>query len=138
MLKRQFLHFLWVGGIGFLVDGSLLTLLSVYWGMNVYIARMISFFIATLVTWWLNRTYAFRATAAREAGGRTNEYMRYISVQIVGGLLNFGVFSWCLFLEPGWRAIPLLPLAAGSAVGLVWNFAGARLWTFRSGVTHEP
>ena len=131
MLKRQLLHFLWVGGIGFIVDGGILTLLSVHWGMNIYLARAISFVFATLATWWLNRTYAFRATAAREAKDRANEYARYIGVQLVGGLINFGAVSVCIFLEPGWRAIPLLPLAVGSAFGMIWNFAGAKLWTFR-------
>lgn len=136
-LRRQFLHFLWIGGIGFVVDGGVLTLLSVSWGMNIYIARVFSFFLATLATWWLNRTFAFNATATRIPGARANEYARHITVQIGGGIFNFAVFSWCIFVEPSWRAVPLLPLAVGSAFGLIWNFAGAKLWTFREAVRHE-
>ncbi|MBI5921692.1 MAG: GtrA family protein [Betaproteobacteria bacterium] len=130
-LQRQFLHFLWIGGIGFVVDGGILTLLSVAWEVNVYAARGCSFFLATLATWWLNRTYAFSTTVARTAGDRTNEYVRHIIVQVGGGLINFGVFSWCLYAEPSWRTMPLLPFAVGSFFGLLWNFSGAKLWTFR-------
>lgn len=135
---RQFLHFLWIGGIGFFVDGGILTLLSVTWGMNVYLARVFSFFLATIATWWLSRTYAFSHAAASAPGGRSREYLRHILVQIGGGLINFGAFSWCIILEPDWRAIPFLPLAVGSACGLIWNFTGAKLWTFRSKSRHEP
>ncbi len=133
---HQIQHFLWIGSVGFVVDGGVLTLLSVHWEMNVYLARVISFFLATLVTWWLNRNYAFSGTA-KGVGLRVREYVRYFSVQVCGGALNFGVFTWCIFVFPGWRAIPLLPLACGSATGLIWNFAGAKLWAFSEPAAHE-
>lgn len=133
MVNRQFLSFLWIGGLGFAVDGGALLLLSVHWTLNIYVARVIAFFAATYATWMLNRAYTFRDGTARDMRGQTKamEYARYVSVQLVGGLINVSVFSICIFIEPDWRAVPLLPLAVGSACGLLWNYTGAKLWAFK-------
>ena len=55
------LGFAVVGGVGFLVDGGILTLLSQVAHTNIYLARGASFSLATLATWLLNRTFVFQA-----------------------------------------------------------------------------
>ena len=58
-LPKGFAAFTVVGGIGFIVDASILaTLVHIYdWGD--YTARLISFAVAVSVTWYLNRSYVF-------------------------------------------------------------------------------
>lgn len=127
-LSKAFVRFALIGAIGFLVDAGILTLLSQHWGLNVYLARCVSFAAASLVTFLLNRRFTF--TAARVVGpGR--EYVRYMTVQGVGSLTNLAVFIVLINLFAGLGQTPVIPLAFGSAAGLIVNFAGSRLWVFR-------
>jgi putative flippase GtrA len=130
--RRQLLHFTLIGGIGFVIDGGALTLLSVMAGVNLYFARLISFTLATLTTWWLNRRHTFGMASAVESGAKASEYGRYLLIQIGGGLINLTVFAWLIFIESRLRAIPVLPLAIGAVAGLVWNFLGAKLWVYKT------
>jgi putative flippase GtrA len=118
-----------IGAIGFLVDAGLLTTLSSESRMNVYVARCISFSAAVLVTWLLNRRFVFGETAAPR-GRKSAEYGRYLFVQVVGAAINLATFAAILSVYPGLVAMPVLPLAAGAALGLVFNFAGMRRWVF--------
>lgn len=131
MLRRQLLFFLWIGAVGFAVDAGTLSLLFSGFGLNLYISRIIAFILATLITWSLNRTYTFRTVGVPVAADRAREYGLYMSVQFIGGLINIGIFSACIFIQPGWRNFPILPLAIGSGVGMLWNFTGSRFWIFR-------
>ena len=125
----QIVGFAFVGGIGFLVDGGILTVASQVFGVNLYLSRALSFSVATLVTWLLNRSFVFAvATPLAEARGR--EYARYLAVQIAGALLNLGVFALLIALYPGLHSVPVVPLAVGALFGMVLNFLGARFWVF--------
>jgi len=128
-LTAKLLAYSAVGVIGFVVDAGVLTALSTGYGMNVYLARCASFSIAVLITWLLNRGYVFRGAAALR-GRRSAEYGRYLGVQVVGAAINFATFVAVLAVYPGLEAMPVVPLAAGSGLGLVFNFAGARRWVF--------
>ena len=86
LLKKIF-SFGIVGGVGFAVDAGVLTLLSSKMGVNVYLARLCSFTVAVFVTWMLNRKWVFKADGPRTTT-KTNEYLSYLTVQIVGALIN--------------------------------------------------
>ena len=131
MMHRQLLNFTLVGGIGFVVDAGVLTALTALWGWDVYLARLLSFVLATLATWWLNRMRTFALPAGGPLAAHVGEYARYVSVQVGGGLINLAVFSALILLEPRLRPLPVLPLAVGSGVALFWNYFGARLWVYR-------
>jgi putative flippase GtrA len=125
------LSFGFVGAIGFLVDGGMLTFLSLSLGVNIYAARVASFGLATMVTWYLNRRYSFRS-ANKGANIRT-EYLRYLAVQIGGALLNLCVFSSAVYLYRWMEAYPIVPLALGAVVGLIFNFTLSSMWVFLKG-----
>jgi putative flippase GtrA len=127
-LSGAFLRFGCIGVVGFLIDAGVLTLLSRQWGMNLYLARCFSFGAASFVTFLLNRRFTF--TDARERTARS-EYLRYMTVQSVGSLTNLAVFMVLVSLFPQLAQTPVVPLAFGSAAGLVVNFAGSRFWAFR-------
>jgi putative flippase GtrA len=129
-LRKQVFSFAAVGGIGFLVDAAVLTLLSVHLGVNVFLARVVSFAVASLATWLLNRRHTFErqdAPGTRASG----EYLRYMSVQAAGALINLGVFSAVVALQPSLLWLPVVPLAIGSTVAMIFNFCGARFWIYR-------
>jgi putative flippase GtrA len=116
-----------IGALGFVVDAGALALL-IAGGVDLYLARLISFPLAVTVTWYLNRVWSFRGSAtARPA----REYAGYVAVQTVGAAVNFAVYVLSLrllFAEQPDRAVPALAL--GSAVGLILNYLGARWLVF--------
>ncbi len=50
--RSEFLRFVIVGGIGFLVDGGVLMALTRGAGLDPYSARVVSFVCAASTTWW--------------------------------------------------------------------------------------
>ena len=115
-----------VGAIGFGVDGAILQSLVSAAGWSPLAARLVSFPVALTATFLLNRAWTFRHRAAAPAA---YAYGAYSAIQILGALLNFGVFSACIAWAAGMP--PLVALAIGAAIALVFNFSATRLLVFR-------
>lgn len=124
---RQFLRFCLVGGVGFVVDaGALLLLIGA--GLDRYSGRVLSYLAAATVTWVLNRRYTF-AGAAPQALHR--QWAHYVGVNALGAGVNYLVYVGCLLASDTFYRHPVLAVAAGSAVALVFNFAANRYLVFR-------
>jgi putative flippase GtrA len=126
--SHSFFRFAIVGFTGFAVDYLLLRLQVNSLGAPPVPARFVSFSVALFCTWALNRLWSF---AAHRSERVLSEAGRYVMVQLTGGALNLGVYALLVTLVPAWRHAVLIPLAAGSAVGLGVNYAGSRLLVFR-------
>ena len=122
-------RFALVGGVGFIVDATVLTLLVNGLGYDHYASRAVSFSLAVTVTWLLNRRWVFQAGSPT---GR--EYSGYFAVQLLGAFINLGVYVLVIELVPALAAIPVVPLAVGSAVAMFSNFLLARRFVFRQTV----
>ena len=119
----RFFRFACIGGAGFVVDAGVLTFLvnGLEWG--VYEARAVSFGAAVTCTWYANRRWVF-ARIRRPL----DEYGAYFLVQAFGGGLNLCIYVTLIQLVPALSACPVVPLAAGAAVALLFNyFAAARI-----------
>jgi putative flippase GtrA len=128
-LIRQFAQFGAVGTVGFLVDASVLLLLLHATHAGFYLGRLISFLCAATVTWCLNRTITFRSRAASR--GISAEWLRFVAVSCLGGIVNFGVYSALLLSFASFAAAPVAAVAAGSLSGMVVNFGLSRSYAFR-------
>jgi putative flippase GtrA len=128
LLRSTFPRFIVIGATGYLVDLAVLELLTRAGGLTPVPARAISFAVALSVTWALSRFWGFRAHRSTRA---LPEAARYVGVQLTGGAANFITYAAALFAVPALEQHLFLPLALGSAVGLVINYAGARLLVFR-------
>lgn len=131
MLKRlgyQITSFAIIGVVGFCIDGSVLTVLSVGMGMNIFFSRFVSFSLASSSTWFLNRKYTFKQPGNTS---RSREYLRYIIIQVAGALLNLGIFTWLVAARPELRAFPIIPLGVGAGFALLFNFWGARILVYQ-------
>ena len=124
----QIVRFGVVGAIGFCVDETILQVLIRIGGLDPVAARFGSFGCAVVVTFELNRRWAF-ATAAPEP--RLRRFVRYIGVQGIGFACNLAIYTGCYLLLPVPFNDPSLALVIASAVALVVNFFGARLVVFR-------
>ncbi|MDH4318134.1 MAG: GtrA family protein [Desulfobulbaceae bacterium] len=132
LVDSRILTFAMVGGCGFVVDASLLTLLSMQFCFDVLPSRVVSFTCATLVTWLLNRTITFSCRASQVTQARRKEYFFYLMVQMVGATLNFAVFLVLVEWKPVLSQVPVVPLAGGALVALVFNFVMSCQFVFKN------
>lgn len=126
-LVPEFRRFLVVGGLGFFIDGGLLTILMQN-NWNVIPARACSFFFAVSATWLLNRLWTFDSEKLISI---RREYVYYFSVQVLGAVINLSVFFALIGLHPVFRGIPLIPLAFGAAISLAFNYLVSKKIVFK-------
>lgn len=124
----RFLKFSAIGGIGFAVEASVITLTGSWWALPPTVARCFSFPSAVMLTWWLNRKYNFRSQGSLVAEGR-----RYFLAQATGALSNLGVFALCVSLVPLFSVWPVAGLAVGAVAGLAVNFFLSSVFVFKKG-----
>ncbi|WP_323148177.1 GtrA family protein [Pseudomonas oryzihabitans] len=115
-------QFGFVGAIGFLVDTGCLYLLKS--ALGIYPAKLISFFMAALTTWILNRKITFRENIPK--GNLAIEASKYLIAMLGGGIINYSIFyvttkSFDLFFNH-----PFIAVAAGSISGMAFNFIASK------------
>ncbi len=130
--QKQFLRFSMVGVAGFMIDAVILTLVNELAGP--YLGRLISFTLAVIGTWLLNRNFTFSAGNGSSETGKSasEEFAQYFTAMIFGGSVNYGVYAGLVFFAEPVRQWPVMGVAAGSLAGLAINFLLARNWIFRS------
>jgi len=124
---RRLPGFVIVGAIGFLVDAGVLTLLMTGFGFDTYGARAISFTLAASITWYMNRRWVFDRAAVKISG---REYTSYVLVQVIGAVINLAVFVAVIESFPTLEKMPVIPLAIGAAVALIFNFGASSRFVF--------
>lgn len=124
------LSFVIIGAIGFVIDATILTLLLHSSDLTLLSSRIFSFSGATFVTWLLNRTYTFKLNTKKTIY-KGLEYLKYISVQLFGALLNLLVFITIIWLQPDLISIPVIPLAIGAFFGLLFNYLATYYWVYK-------
>ena len=116
-----------IGIVGFLIDAGVLTWFVRVHQWGLYEARALSFGLAVSATWYLNRRFTF---ASRAGADRSREYARYFATQSVGALINLGTYIAIVAALPGVADWPVIPLAVGSGVAMLFNFLAARHFAF--------
>jgi putative flippase GtrA len=125
--QRQAWRFALIGTLGFLIDGGLLTWMVSCMDRGLIESRLISFALAVSATWYLNRIFTFSNPQGAGAG---KEYGRYLGVQVAGALINLGVFAALIAAFSMLSNYPIIPLAFGSGMAMIFNFLGARHYAF--------
>lgn len=124
----QVARFALIGGIGFVIDGGLLTLLHSLYEFDLIQARICSFSIAVTVTWFLNRQQTFASQKSKRAA---REWGRYAAINSVGALMNMGIFFWLVFRFSFLADTPLLPLAIAASIAMIFNFLASKHVVFQ-------
>jgi putative flippase GtrA len=121
-MSRSFVTFVFVGGVGFVVDAGL-TMAIAYLGASYIAARVPAIAAAMLATWLLNRRFTFGVRKEKTVG----EAARYAAVALVTAALNFLLYSWLVTIGV-WP-----PLAVAIATGTLMGFSffGYRTLAFR-------
>lgn len=128
LLAASFVRFAVTGALAFVVDAGAFTLFHAL-GVAAIPARILSFPVAYTVNWYLNRVWSFAAGRGHPAA---RQYAVYGAIQIVGAGINLIVFALLLRTGPIFRDFPVLAIAAGAVVALVFNYLVGRRFAFAS------
>lgn len=127
-VASQLLRFAAVGVIGFAVDVTVLYLGLSIAGLDPYAARGCSYVAAASLTWFLNRRITFADRRSEAAG---TEWAKFVLLNSVGGLLNYGAYAAFIHYAGSSGLLPAMGDALGSLAGLLANFALSRQVVFR-------
>lgn len=125
-MKKQliaFVKFGLVGGVNTGIDFLVFTLLTA-WGWAYLSAQCASFTCGVLNSYVMNRSWTFRD---RSEAGRFTFY-KFAAINMSVLALTSGLIA-LLHQGTGWPV--LAAKLAATAVGVLVNFAGSRIWVFR-------
>ncbi len=122
----QFLRFCFVGGVGFVTDAGILSLLFRVFDFSPLWSRLPATLIAVTVTWVLNNFLTFH----KENLLRWQSYAAYFVSNLVGMAINYGIYIACMHAYEVMERYPELAVAVGSVVAAVFNYTLARTVIF--------
>lgn len=125
----QFLRFAAVGVVGLFADIAALTLALEVFRLDPYSGRVFSYLIAATTTWALNRRYTFIQADPAPA---LIQWLKFLGANAIGGLANYGTYAAMVGFTAIGASYPQIGVAAGSLVGLAFNFAVNKFWVFRA------
>jgi len=116
------------GVAGFIVDAGIVALFTTARWLGPIMAQAIAFTVAVTVTWLINRHWTF----AKHASERwLHEWVRYVAANSVGAVVTNGVYV-ILVTVTVFSNSPLLAIAVGALVGMVFNFELSKRLVFGS------
>jgi putative flippase GtrA len=129
LLQSRFLRFALVGGAGFFVNEAVLFCVMRVVHLDKYTGWFASFMVAVTFTWWGNRALTFRDVAAGK--GLLSEWATFVAANSLGAMANFATYFVLVTFSAWPLANPLIAVAAGTLVGLVFNYAASKHFVFR-------
>jgi putative flippase GtrA len=128
-VRSQLPRFVAVGAAGFLIEALLLHLLVTRSAWSPFTARAVSFPLAVVATFLLNRAWTF---PGRARSSPFSAFGGYLTIQLIGAAINLLVYVAAIEAFDGLRGWPVLALACGAAAALAFNFSAARAMVFRT------
>jgi putative flippase GtrA len=123
----RILRFGITGLIGFVVDAAVLVYLLGHSAFTPATARCVSFPVALIVTWLVNRSWSFADRAKPRIGA---DMAGYVAVQVLGFLVNYAVYLALASGYPTAGIAPVLALAIGSATSALLTFILLNSWHY--------
>lgn len=114
------------GGVGFVVDSTVLLLCLRALELGPLHSRAISFLCAMVVTWQMNRRFTFES-----AEPLLGEFARFVAANSVGAAINVAVYTAVILFLGSKGAIPVIGVALGSLAGMTVNFTLSSWLVFR-------
>ncbi len=129
IFESRFFRFCLIGGIGFLVDSAVLYAMLLYFSLDLYTARLVSYFAAASSTWLLNRHFTF--TRFKDPR-KLRQWLNFLMFNGVGGVVNYSVYALAVSFIPFIARHPIIGVALGSTAGLIFNYNCARFFVFKA------
>jgi putative flippase GtrA len=124
-LRTQLLRFVLTGGFSAVVDFGLLKILSEAAGVQVDLAKALSFVAVTLTAYLINRRWTFGAEPSRS---------RFVKVMVLYALtfvVQVGIFHVVFNALEGNGQAKLIAFVIAQGTATVINFIVQRVWIFR-------
>jgi putative flippase GtrA len=137
--QKRFGKFAIVGILGAVIDFGVFNLLSTILKVDAVPASVVSFSLAVVNNFVLNRIWTFPDTRSTPV---SRQLVQFAIVSVIGLLIRTPLFSWLekQLVPLAARTVPNLftptfvghNLALAIAIGVVmlWNFIANRYWTF--------
>ncbi|MEO5358001.1 MAG: GtrA family protein [Nitrospirae bacterium YQR-1] len=136
---KQFIRFASIGALNTLVDIAILnveTLLSgLKTGAPFAVQKALSFLIAVIFSYYLNKRWAFEHKSDR--GGK---FSHFVAVSLIGMAVNVLSASLVVNVVRPWLSLAWfgdqiwvnVGSLCGTAGGLLWNFLGYKFFVFKT------
>lgn len=126
----RLLRFAIVGGVGFFVNEAVLFLAIRFLHLGPYAGGVFAFLITVSFTWLGNRILTFPESRAHGVSAVTREWFKFVSANTLGFVANYSVYVLLITFAPVPLNSPYLALAAGTLVGLIFNFTMSKRFVF--------
>ena len=124
-LRTQVVRFVLTGGFSAVVDFGLLQLLHELFGVQVDLAKALSFIAGTVTAYLINRRWTFQAAPSR------SRFLAVMALYALTFAVQVGIFHVLYHRFDGkpWASLAAFVVAQGTAT--VINFIVQRVWIFR-------
>jgi putative flippase GtrA len=125
---KRVARFALVGSAGFVIDAGITELLFRWLDVAPIWARVPAFLLASMFTWWWNRSFTFGNKTAPSLA----EWLKYLTIGLAGNLLNYLVFLVAIANFEMAQQLPSIAVAGGSIAAMFVNYIfSRRLLRFR-------
>ena len=130
---KEYKWFLIVGIVGFIVDSLLLNLIVYFINFDIYTSRIISFLIAVIITWQLNRMITFKKNfdKKRSVFHVIGEFFKYLMSSSISMSINLGIYFYITIKYEYFRTNLTASVAVGSGIAMVFSFLMFKYWVFK-------
>jgi putative flippase GtrA len=118
------------GFLGFLVNASIVWILTAFMKVNAIIAQIPAFSLAVTTTWLFNRNITFFHYSRTK--NLFQEWLNYVTANFLGAFINNGVYVLLVLNITIMGKKPVLAVVCGSLAGLIFNFVASRTLVFRT------
>lgn len=127
-VAKHWAGFVASGGIAFVTDATVLSILTKLAGMPPLVARLFAIACAMVAGWRAHRWLTF----ALPTRPTLQEFLGYAAVAWTSAAINYAVFAVILLLRPA--TAPLIALVGASLVAMAFSYLGMRFGAFRKGL----
>lgn len=121
---RQFVKFGIVGVSSTVIDWGVFYFLNSFLGIYYLLAKVLSFLVAVVNSFFWNRRWTFRSRSQQ----RAKEFSKFLFIYSLSLAINAGIMFLAVdFLH--WRKI--FGLIAATGFTMFWNFLANKFWIFR-------
>lgn len=132
-VRRQVLVFGIAGGTGFFIEASIIQFAVTYLESGANTPRLLSFPLAFIWTWYINRTYGFQVSAKPNI----DEFLRFLQSNILAQLVNIGLYFALTRKSEFFSDLPVLALILATSISMVVSFTLYRLYAFSGRASGE-
>lgn len=131
MLKKQFISFSIIGGVGFVVDTGVLYFLIYAFDANLYLGRIFSYLCAVTITWILNRTFTFGSGKQKNCQiGLWRQWGKFAACNTLGAVINYTIYALLITFSSVLYANPVFAVAIGTLFSVNVNFLLSKKYVF--------